>query len=74
CGVVRKDQRGIGCDGSSVIDCLWPNTKKARISRALNIWSDLFVVVGADLRPAFVAMVSLYLTIELIHHNGKSTG
>ncbi|MDI7616444.1 hypothetical protein QLY40_21245, partial [Cronobacter sakazakii] len=27
CGVVRKGQRGIGCEGSSVIDCLWPNTK-----------------------------------------------
>lgn len=46
-----------------MIDCLWPNTKKARDKRALNIWSYLIVVAGAELRPAFVAMVSLYLTI-----------
>ncbi|PUY59850.1 hypothetical protein, partial [Cronobacter sakazakii] len=26
------------------------NTKKARDMRALNIWSNLFVVAGADLR------------------------
>ncbi|ELY2859467.1 hypothetical protein ACSHJY_001293 [Cronobacter sakazakii] len=39
----------------------------------MNIWSDLVVVAGAEIRPAFVAMVSLYLTIQLIHHNGKNT-
>lgn len=47
-----------------MIDCLWPNTKKARDKRALNIWSYLIVVAGADLRlddsPCLVA-ASLFI-------------
>lgn len=70
-----------------MIDCLWPNTKKARDKRALNIWSGLFVVAGVDLRldgifSSRLAATALYTTspsvaylrIDLrIHHNGKST-
>lgn len=71
-----------------MIDCLWPNTKKARDMRALNIWSDLFVVTGADLRLCLPLvnqffrssperhgkLLTLNQRISLrIHHNGKGT-
>ncbi|WP_231692290.1 hypothetical protein, partial [Cronobacter malonaticus] len=48
-----------------MIDCLWPNTKKARDMRALNIWSDLIVVAGAELRLIGPGGKRLYPSGEL---------
>lgn len=48
-----------------MIDCLWPNTKKDRDMRALNIWSDLFVVSGAELRLIGPGGKRLYPSGEL---------
>lgn len=53
-----------------MIDCLWPNTKKARDMRALNIWSDLFVVAGAYIRQGLSTEACAFTTTESrLFHN-----